>query len=546
MGTGLAGVTVLLFVTYLGLSARQMSWVGLVLVGGWLAAAWVAQQQYVVTLTEIVREHRLEADRAIAPFLDRSTAEVLAANLSASDPNEVLYALSILESDQQASHPAIRVLLNHPAAEVRKKAISVLDVSGDKTVVPRIEFLLQDPSLEVRTEALLYLAHHRHFDPLHRIQQLGDFADFSIRSAIAAFLARPGKAQNLEFARHLLAGMVEENGPEGKRTRIEVARLLGIVPDKFDPLLTQLLADGDVEVVREAILSVWKLQKRRLVPQLLDRLADSRLTADVTEVLTRFGNSIVGRLRDHLSDSSVPIEVHEQVPAILANVGTQLACDALVECLLDADGRLRLRIVSALNALHHLHPELKGDAEILEMLLAAEILGHYRSYQILERLETMLQSDESLAGTLSESMELEVERIFRVLDALYPFDNFSSAYIGLQSKSRIVRDNTLEFLDNVLKTPFRKMLVPLLDSKVSIAERATIANRLVPARIENSEQAIAALVSCNDPCSRSCGAYAVGIFGLKSLEHELNRCLDHQDPLLRETARQAKLRLQRS
>jgi hypothetical protein len=392
----------------------------------------------------------------------------------------------------------------------------------------------------------LYLAHHGHFDPLHRIQQLGDFADFSIRSAIAAFLARPGEAQNLELARHLLAGMVEENGPEGKRTRIEVARLLGIVPDKFDPLLRQLLADGDVEVVREAILSVWKLQKRRLVPQLLDRLADSRLTADVTEVLTRFGNSIVGRLRDHLSDSSVPIEVREQVPAILANVGTQLSCDALVECLLDADGRLRLRIVSALNALHHLHPELKGDAEILEMLLAAEILGHYRSYQILERLETMLQSDESLAGTLSESMELEVERIFRVLDALYPFDNFSSAYVGLQSKSRIVRDNTLEFLDNVLKTPFRKMLVPLLDSKVSIAERATIANRLVPARIENSEQAIAALVSCNDPCSRSCGAYAVGIFGLKSLEHELNRCLDHPDPLLRETARQAKLRLQRS
>jgi AAA family ATP:ADP antiporter len=361
-----------------------------------------------------------------------------------------------------------------------------------------------------------------------------------------AFLARPGEAQNLEFARHLLAGMVEENWQEGKRTRIEVAGLFGIVPDKFDPLLTQLLADADVEVVREAIRSVGKLQKRRLVPELLDRLADPRLIADVTEVLTRFGNSIVGRLRDHLSDPAVPIEVRQQVPAILANVGTQLACNVLVECLLDADSRLRLRIVSALNTIHSLHPELECDAEILEMLLAAEILGHYRSYQILERLETMLQSDELLAGPLSESMKQEVERIFRVLDVLYPHDNFSSAYVGLQSKSLIVRDNALEFLDNVLKSQFRKMLVPLLDSKVSIAERATIANRLVPARIENSEQAIAVLVSCNDPCLRSCGAYAVGIVGLKSLEHELNRCLDNPDPLLRETARQAKLRLQRS
>src|SRR4029077_5603852 len=44
MGDGLAGLTVLLFVTYVKLTARQMSWVGMALVGGWLAAAWVAQK----------------------------------------------------------------------------------------------------------------------------------------------------------------------------------------------------------------------------------------------------------------------------------------------------------------------------------------------------------------------------------------------------------------------------------------------------------------------------------------------------------------------
>src|SRR4029077_9830084 len=168
--------------------------------------------------------------------------------------------------------------------------------------VPQIEVLLQDPNLDVRTEALLYLAHHVHMDPLERIQQLGDFADFSIRAAMVAFLAHPGEVQNLEFARQLLAGMVEESGPERQYTRVEAARLLGILPDKFDPLLAQLLADADVEVVREAILSVGRLQKRRLVPMLLDRLADPQFVADVTEVLTRFGDSISGRLRDHFSD----------------------------------------------------------------------------------------------------------------------------------------------------------------------------------------------------------------------------------------------------
>jgi ATP/ADP translocase/HEAT repeat protein len=543
MGTGLAGLTVLLFITYWGFTARQMNWVVLVLIGAWLASAWVARKQYLATLKESIRDHRAAAE---PPVLDRSTAEVLNASLSASDHQEVLYALSILESGRQASQRPIRVLLNHPAAEVRKKAISVLDAGGDNMVVPQMEVLLQDPSLEVRTEALLYLAHHTHVDPLERIERLGDFDDFSVRSSIVAFLARPGEAQNLEFARHLLAGMVEESGPGRQRTRAEAARLLGILPDKFDPLLTQLLADADVEVVREAILSVGKLQKRRLVPALLDRLADPQFMADVTEALTRFGDTISGRLRDHFSDPAVPIEVRQQVSVILARMGTQSAFNALVEHLLDADSRLRLRILSDLSTLHHLRPQLKCDAELLEMLLAAEILGHYRSYQILERLATVLPSYEPLAGALSESMKLEVDRIFRVLDLLYPRDDFSGVYFGLQSGSMVLHDNALEFLDNVLKTQFRRMLVPLLDPKVSLAERVSIANRLVPARIESSEQAIAVLVASNDPCLRSCGAHAVGIFRLKSLEPALNRCLDHPDPLLRETARQAKLRLQSS
>jgi len=36
----------------------------------------------------------------------------------------------------------------------------------------------------------------------------------------------------------------------------------------------------------------------------------------------------------------------------------------------------------------------------------------------------------------------------------------------------------------------------------------------------------------------------VGALGLRSLEDQLNRCLNDTDPLLRETARAAKLRLE--
>jgi AAA family ATP:ADP antiporter len=547
MGDGIAGLTILYFAAYLHLTARQMSWVGMVFVGGWLGAVWVARRQYVATLTQNMKEHRLEADRAVAPVLDRSTTEVLASNLSASDPKEILYTLKLFESSQkQAAHPAIRDLLNHPADEVRKQAISILAAVGDKAVLPQMEHLLEDSNLEVRTEAMLYLAHFGHVDPLERIQQLGDFADFSIRSAMTAFLARPGEAQNLEAARQFLATMVAEAGPEGAQTRAEAARLLGILSDDFGPMLSKLLADSDDEVVREAIRSVGKLRKRRLVPDVMERLSNPRFVPDVTGALVRFGDTIVGNLRDHMCDADVPITVRRQIPALLGKVGTQSASLALMEHLLDADASFRLGVLSALTTLHRAHPELKSDAQLLQMALVAEILGHYRSYQILAKLGTLAAgTEQQVAHALSESMKQEMERIFRLLELLYPHHDFSSAYVGLQSKSMTVHDNALEFLDTVLKSELREMLVPLLDGKVSVIERARIGDRLVHVRIDSPEQAAAALVSSDDPWLRSCGAYAIGTLGLTNLAHELNRCVADPDPLVRETAREAKLRLEK-
>ena len=52
-----------------------------------------------------------------------------------------------------------------------------------------------------------------------RIEQLGDFEDFSIRAAVVAFLARPGRTQNVDAARLLLSKMVEEPGEDGPRAR---------------------------------------------------------------------------------------------------------------------------------------------------------------------------------------------------------------------------------------------------------------------------------------------------------------------------------------
>ncbi len=542
LGDGIAGVVVLVFATYLGMPATWLSWIVAALILAWLASVWAARRQYVVTLTDSIRQHRLELERTSTAVLDRTTMQLLAQKLAAPDTQEVLQALSAFESERRrAPHPAIRGLLAHPSAEVRRRALSILATKGDRAILPQAETLLHDPDLEVRTEALLFLCNHEHIDPLNKIEELGDFEDYSIRAGIAAFLARPGAAQNLVAARHILEAMVAH---KEVRTRVEAARLLGCVPDEFDPFLARLVVDSEIEVAREAVRSVAALRKQSLEAKLIERLAHPQLGNDASEALCALGEAASPMLCAQVADPHVGAEVRRRIPAVLAAIGGEQATNSLTTHLLDSDTALRHQALAALNKLTRHHPECEPDREMVETVLAAEIIGHYRSHQILHTLGAA--ADENVTRPLADTMNGERERIFRLLSLLYPRHDFESAYYGLQAANPNVHDNALEFLDNVLKPEMRRLLVPLLDAHVTLAERARLGARFVRMQLDTQEEAAAALVGSDDPWLRACGAYVIGSLGLRSLAPQLERCLQDPDPLLRHAATEAKSRLARA
>ena len=543
-GDGIAGVLVLIFATYLRWPPQELSWISLALIAIWLVAVGISGKEYLVILRDSLTQHRLKADQASTLALDRSTSELLASKLQASDAKEILYALSLFEVERTRTiHPVIPTLLRHPSPEVRRKSISLLSESADRSVIPEVRNLLKDPDPAVRTEAMLFLVHHAHVDPLVLLEKLSDVDDFSVRSAVGAYLARPGDFQNLEAARNIFNELASESGPTAQRSREEVAKLLGELPDAFDPLLGRLLADPEATVVRFAISSAGKLRKESVVAELISMLSTPDFAKESAQALADYGDKIVSGLSDSIQDPAIPVAVRREIPRILATMGTAEAARALHEDLLETDASLRFKIISALNKLQRSHPDIVLDEQLLETVLGAEILGHYRSYQIMHALELQSSPKDHVQSALNESLRQELERIFRLLGLLYPQLELHSVYLGLQSQNKTVHDNALEFLENVLKAPLRSVLVPLLDGRVSPEQRAALADRLVHSRIENREQAVTALVLCEDPWLKSCGAYAIGSLGLSALEKELDVCLNHQDPLLRETARAAKLRL---
>jgi AAA family ATP:ADP antiporter len=545
VGDAAGGALVLLFATGLGWSPIAVSWVCLAAIAGWVAAAYVAERRYIDNLRESIHQHRVDAERATAPVMAKEAAAIISSRLKG-EPDDIAYALSLFEmTNDSAVHPAVPGLLRHERADIRRQAVALLTRANDSSVKAEIERLLRDPALEVRTEALLYMtAHGGGGDPLEQIQELGDFDDFSIRAAIIAFLARPGPSQNLDAARLMLAAMVDERGPASARTRLEAARLLAWLPDSFDRELRKLVEDEDIEVARAAIVAVGRLKKRALVGSVLARLTEPELVPAIADALARMGDRIVGSLRDDLVDPDVPIQVRRQIPGLLQAIGTTAAQAALAECVLERDVVLRYNVIAALNKLAQLHPEPLANRPMIESLLEAEIMGHYRSYQVLGSFGASIgEASNPVVHGLRQSMAKEGERIFRLLKILHPNRDMHSAYVGLRSSDPIVHDNAVEFLDTILGPDLRTRLLPLFDRDVSAAARVEAANRVLGASLADRAEAVAVMTLSDDPWLRSCAAYAIGDMRLTQFASMLDSWSRDPDPLLRATAIDARDKL---
>jgi HEAT repeat protein len=204
-----------------------------------------------------------------------------------------------------------------------------------------------------------------------------------VRSATVTALARPGDGQNLDAAAIVLDQMVAETGPAGREARLDAGRILASIPDYFEDQLDVLLKDDDPDVLREALVAAGRRRRRRFAPAMIAQLAKPDLREDAIEAIAMFEDSVVGTLRDHLLDSKETDIVRQAIPEVLRRIGTNAAATALSESLLEQDLALRFRVISALNKLQETRRDVTLDRQQIDTAMIAELMGHYRSYQML-------------------------------------------------------------------------------------------------------------------------------------------------------------------
>ncbi|HYH00227.1 MAG TPA: Npt1/Npt2 family nucleotide transporter [Terriglobales bacterium] len=263
--------------------------------------------------------------------------------------------------------------------------------------------------------------------------------------------------------------------PEPPSPRLEsYAPLLGADEDQ----LAFMLKSRDLEMQRAGIALVALQQRRNQAASVIDRLDNADLSTVAKSALIAFGNSVTDTLHDHLANPSVRPTVRVAITDVLVGIGTQKALRALEGNLDDRDPQVRDAVICGIARIVKKNTRVVSDARKVENALALEIAQHYRSYQVLVQQTELAKSAPAKTAALRETIEVEARRIFRLLSVRYPGNNLHAAYAAIRSRVPTLRDTALELLENTLDPRLRRMVLPLFDESLSLADRAAIGMRL--------------------------------------------------------------------
>ena len=552
---GIAGLILLFFANVVDFSPSEVSLVNLVALAGWIFIANAVRREYLNALRQAIERRTLNPEQTAARMLDTTTTEILANTLECSGEQQLLYGMSLFEIGNKTGwHPALRRLLGHRSPSVRLQALRLLDNAGDPAIRPQAEGMLGDESLEVRAEALRYLVAHAGRDPLTLLSQGVDLPPHVIQGAVATFLATSGEPEYLTAARHILQSMLVESGPEGAPSRREAAQILGAIPppSELHGGLGGLLLDEDVEVVEQALLSAGKSRARELLPVIIDKLGQPRLAATARAALADYGRVAVGTLHSRLNDSGVPAAVRRQIPQTLALIPVPDSAAALANSLAQPDPGLRCEVLKALNSLRERDPALIPDSVDFADMVHAELIGHYRSFQVLAALnlpgENAVGMDSYgntrlMRRAFREHMDSELEHIFRLLALLYRPHDMHNAFAGLRSGRPQLQANALEMLEHLLQPDLFRRLASVLDPDLDLKQRLDSARRYCLVDVVSRTEALRILLHSEDPWLRACALYTAGRLGLVELVPDMNAVSCDHETLLVETRDWALARL---
>lgn len=545
LGDAVAAVLILFLSLVLGRSeVTLLSYfsVGLILI--WIAVVLTTHKGYVDTLRRSLAYHEVSLESARIDFADKATVETVLGTLDGMDEQSVLFALDLAEK-MDPQHVVARLprgLLSHPAPEVRRRALTLMASSLDSNVLTMLFELLTSERPQFRAEAINTVATVLKMADIPAIRPLLKSPEAQTRRAAIRLMFQSADAQARQDACVAFRDLVTDFGPDGEKSRVEAARLMGELADPvFSDDLGRLIRDDpSPAVIREAMAAAAVGKYPGIIPEVISRLSDGATKAGAREGLIQYGEMAVKGLRSVIADSRVSRDIRLNIPKTLSKIHAQAAMNALHGGLLDEDRLIRFEVILALKEMARRFADLKVDRQIIESAIMSDAQLYFRRFVICfalfnDREKSLRHQDSLLYHALAESMERVKERVMWLLSLIYPGTDIRPAWSGLNSPDPLQRAHATEFLDNLLTGHLKNYVFPLY-SDGQPDQRLRVALNSLGIDFMDADSALRALLAQDDRWLKAATVWEIGQRKLFGYRDVLAKLADADDAVLRETA----------
>jgi ATP/ADP translocase/HEAT repeat protein len=404
---------------------------------------WITRE-YVGNVKKNLKIKWQDADKFISEAVDIDMTKLVFDTLQSKDRSSVLYAMNLFDLiKREKMSPELRSIITHKSDQVQACAMdSLLELDGELLLPKEDDVLDQE----------------------------------DISSQIQEIMSQDVYQQVLK---EQIDKIVEEKGDKGEVSRMEAAKVLGMM-EPNSPVtseLNRLLKDKSPDVLRYAIESAGRIKKREFVPHLINHLSTARVKSISHKALVAYGNKITGILKDYLSDPDENLSTRKAIPDILEQVGTQRAADLLASELEKKDNEVETEIIEALYKMRTKHSQIEFPQK---PVLEKTIQVIKKCYFILLEMHDLMadRRKEHLVSDMEKNLARSLKHIFELLSLIYAPDDIIKAYQNICAGTKKSIDYSIELLDNILLREVKEVLFPLIDD-ISFEDRVRKCKKMI-------------------------------------------------------------------
>jgi ATP:ADP antiporter, AAA family len=541
-------VTGILLILFNVLSSNTQLYVvafTLVVALSWALIGLGIYRGYRQTLVQALTRRTLyEAELTLA---DPASLVVVEQFLHSPDLRKVRVALDLLEHTR---HPSLLAYLSdmvsHTSVEGQIEVLGRIDRLRISAALPAVEACLQANSSPLVTGAALRaLCALLEAEAVGRvIPYLADSGPEIQRGAMVGLLRNGGIAGILAAAEPFMR-LIKSRSPA---QRMAAAQVIGEVGANsfYEPLL-KLMGDDSLAVRQTALLAAQQVTHPRLLPCLIENLSEGATRSAAMAALIASGERLFPLVAAALAgDAPYAVATVRRLVRVCGQIKCVGAAAVLQRHLDHPDPELQKQVLLALHqcgfrAGAEQEPQINGAVrgcirQGVRLLLAQRTIG--------EEAATA-----PLRMALLEEFRGIRQRVLLLLALIY------EPRVFMRIDERLTRGNSraqslaLETLDITLSNEQKALVLPLLDTSLSLAQRIATLNQHFS--LPDLGRAARLTEICTDATAwpqgwtRACAIYAAGKLGLRELVAAIEGAAMTEEEPVRETAHWALATLSR-